>query len=102
VNEGLILVATFNGCQYVPLKSLTRLTTQYLKARGMLYSLAKHMPRQDPVGNVLSVHVPSANEVLSRYWQRPLERQLHPTPQQKLTSFEVSQGRSVETVPLPV
>ena len=64
--------------------------------------LATQIARQESVGNVLSVQLPSANDVLSRYWQSPLEIQLHPIPQQKLTSCEVSQGKSPDMVPLPV
>lgn len=64
--------------------------------------LAKQIPRQEFVGNVLSVHVPSANDVLSRYWQSPLEIQLHPLAQQKLTSCEILQGKSPDIVPFPL
>ena len=64
--------------------------------------LAKQIPRQELIGYVLSVHVPSANEVESRNWQRPLDKQLQPSPQQKLMSADGWHGMSFAIVPLPV
>ena len=73
-----------------------------MASKVQLDVLAKQIPRQELVGYVLSVQVPSANEVESRNWQRPLERQLHPSPQQKLISADGWHGISAEIVPLPV
>lgn len=41
-----------------------RLETRFFVVERMGHSLAKRIPRQEPVGKVLSVQVPSANEVL--------------------------------------
>jgi hypothetical protein len=56
-----------------------------LAEEGNNFVLAKQVPRHEFARRVLSVQMPSEKKVYLRYWQRPLEKQLHPEPQQKLT-----------------
>lgn len=52
--------------------------------------------------HVSSVHVPRAKIPFEEFWQRPLERQVAASGQQKVGKLPVSQGRSVVEDPFGV